>query len=395
MPLDNVPLTPDTDTTYRVPGHKVEDLVARALAAYFPPDEIRWLPKNVKNGRCLALPYLTARAVQDRLDSVLGADGWCDVYELLPDGKTVKCSLAVRFDPASDKWVTKSDVGAPSEQPDEGDRMKSAFSDALKRAAVKFGVGRYLYGLGNQWCEYDQAKRMIVNPPPLPLAVIPLAYRPYTAERRRQIADLLANALKLAKVPAELHAKAAVNLLGDYGYSKNETHLVENRHADAMHTRLTQWINDTAKKVANSPYSPLYAPEAPAKAVECEKPQNTKQPPKDEKKGTGGDGKGKDCVKPPATGAQLIARLELKDKELADAGRIQRDALKAHVIAEGAKSMYSADITKWGPNAVAAGVKWATEFIEGLPSAEHADTGATDEQEHPGYAVAQSAESIR
>jgi hypothetical protein len=39
------------------------------------------------------------------------------------------------------------DVGGPSEQPDEGDRVKAAFSDALKRAAVKFGIGRYLYRL--------------------------------------------------------------------------------------------------------------------------------------------------------------------------------------------------------------------------------------------------------
>ena len=43
------------------------------------------------------------------------------------------------------------DVGAPSEQPDGGDRLKAAFSDALKRAAVKFGIGRYLYRLPQQW----------------------------------------------------------------------------------------------------------------------------------------------------------------------------------------------------------------------------------------------------
>jgi hypothetical protein len=40
--------------------------------------------------------------------------------------------------------LTKVDVGGPSEQPDGGDWLKAAFSDALKRAAVKFGVGRHL-----------------------------------------------------------------------------------------------------------------------------------------------------------------------------------------------------------------------------------------------------------
>ena len=34
--------------------------------------------------------------------------------------------------------------------------MKAAFSDALKRAAVKLGVGRYLYRLGGQWVDYDE-----------------------------------------------------------------------------------------------------------------------------------------------------------------------------------------------------------------------------------------------
>jgi hypothetical protein len=63
--------------------------------------------------------------------------GWQDEYECLPDGSVV-CRLRLRL---GDEWITKMDVGAPSEQPDEGDRRKAAFSDALKRAAVKFGIG--------------------------------------------------------------------------------------------------------------------------------------------------------------------------------------------------------------------------------------------------------------
>jgi hypothetical protein len=49
----------------------------------------------------------------------------------------------------------KEDVGGQSEQPDEGDRRKAAFSDALKRAAVKFGIGRYLYRQKPQWVDWD------------------------------------------------------------------------------------------------------------------------------------------------------------------------------------------------------------------------------------------------
>jgi hypothetical protein len=41
--------------------------------------------------------------------------------------------------------LTKADAGGYAGMPDQGDDDKSGFSDAFKRAAVKFGVGRYLY----------------------------------------------------------------------------------------------------------------------------------------------------------------------------------------------------------------------------------------------------------
>ena len=60
------------------------------------------------------------------------------------------------------------DVGSPSAQFTEGDRLKAAFSDALKRAAVKFGIGRYLYHLPGEWVEYDPSRRQLVRQPRLP-----------------------------------------------------------------------------------------------------------------------------------------------------------------------------------------------------------------------------------
>jgi hypothetical protein len=49
-----------------------------------------------------------------------------------------------------------------------GDRLKAAFSDALKRAAVKFGVGRYLYRLPSQWVDWDPQRRQFKVKPVLP-----------------------------------------------------------------------------------------------------------------------------------------------------------------------------------------------------------------------------------
>ncbi len=140
------------------------DRLTEALAAPFDVREVRFKPAVVSGNRALALAYVDARSIQDRLDRVLGVTGWQDEYECLPDGSVV-CRLRLRI---GDEWITKMDVGGPSEQPDEGDRRKAAFSDALKRAAVKFGIGRYLYRLPSQWVDYDSNKRQFARTPSLP-----------------------------------------------------------------------------------------------------------------------------------------------------------------------------------------------------------------------------------
>ncbi len=154
--------------TNPAPAVDVEALTG-ALAAPFDPGEVRFKPAVVSGNRAMALAYVDARVIQDRLDEVLGVAGWQDDYECLPDG-TVVCRLRLRL---GDTWVTKVDVGGPSEQPDGGDRVKAAFSDALKRAAVKFGVGRYLYRLPAQWVDYDPQRRQFARPPALPASALP------------------------------------------------------------------------------------------------------------------------------------------------------------------------------------------------------------------------------
>lgn len=139
------------------------DDIARQLAEPFDPTEIKFKPQTIAGNRALAVPFVDARVIQDRLDDVLGIFGWQDSYECLPDGSVV-CRLKVRIE---NEWIVKEDVGGQSEQPDEGDRRKAAFSDSLKRAAVKFGIGRYLYRQKPQWVDYDQQKRQFIRPPTL------------------------------------------------------------------------------------------------------------------------------------------------------------------------------------------------------------------------------------
>jgi len=150
------------------------DRLARELAAPFPAESVGWKPQVVSGSRCLAAAYIDARDVMDRLDAVVGPAGWQDGYQFLPGGMVV-CTLRLCL---AGSWVEKSDVGGESEQSDAGDRHKAAVSDALKRAAVKFGVGRYLYRLEQQWVDYDPKTRTIPITPRLP----PWA-RPGTKER--------------------------------------------------------------------------------------------------------------------------------------------------------------------------------------------------------------------
>jgi hypothetical protein len=60
--------------------------------------------------------------------------------------------------------VTKCDAG---EAGDEDEPLKSAVSDALKRCAVHFGIGRYLYHLPAIWAPYDSQKRRFSEAPKL------------------------------------------------------------------------------------------------------------------------------------------------------------------------------------------------------------------------------------
>lgn len=114
---------------------KFPDLFER-LAAPFASDEVKVFSKNNKQ-----IHYTTARTVMNRLDTVLGPESWWDEYT--PHENSVLCRLTVRLPDGS--TLTKCDAGGYAGMADSGDDDKSGYSDAFKRAAVKFGVARYLY----------------------------------------------------------------------------------------------------------------------------------------------------------------------------------------------------------------------------------------------------------
>jgi hypothetical protein len=135
--------------------------ILEQLKAPFPENQIHWrvgaTSKDKSKG--IGLAYIDARDAMKRLDDVVGFENWQDEYVETPSGRLI-CRLSVRLD---GEWITKSD-GAGETQV-EGE--KGAISDAFKRAAVKWGVARYLYYLPNVWVELDQYRK-IKNPPALP-----------------------------------------------------------------------------------------------------------------------------------------------------------------------------------------------------------------------------------
>ena len=126
--------------------------ISKQLREPFPRDDIEWRVQTAgvgKNKRPYAkvLAYITARAIQDRLDEVVGLENWTDEYAPGPMGG-VLCKLSLCID---GKWITKQDVSDNTAR----EAVKGGVSGALKRAAVKFGIGRYLYGLTGDWAEVN------------------------------------------------------------------------------------------------------------------------------------------------------------------------------------------------------------------------------------------------
>lgn len=118
------------------------------LAAPFAPDRISWRVGSTTQDkkRGLAFAYIDARDVMARLDEVCGPGGWQCRYPHAA-AKTV-CEIGVL---ANGDWIWKADGAGDTDVESE----KGALSDAFKRAAVRWGIGRYLYDVDTPWIEIE------------------------------------------------------------------------------------------------------------------------------------------------------------------------------------------------------------------------------------------------
>lgn len=148
----------------------------------FSPSEIEWRAgvTNADKTSALALAYISSRAVMDRLDEAVGPENWRDEYANGPQGG-VLCGISIR---CGDEWVTKWD-GAENT---DFEAVKGGLSDAFKRAGVKWGIGRYLYGLEGVWVKCEQRGKSIVlkEKPKLPSWALPEAAHEEKQERTQK-----------------------------------------------------------------------------------------------------------------------------------------------------------------------------------------------------------------
>lgn len=124
-----------------------------ALAAPFLREAVSWRAQsmNKEGTKAMALAYIDARDVMRRLDEVIGPANWQDSYTETPTG-TALCTISIRI---GDDWVSKCDgAGATDVEAEKG-----RISDAFKRCAVKWGIGRYLYDLDAPWVPCESYER--------------------------------------------------------------------------------------------------------------------------------------------------------------------------------------------------------------------------------------------
>jgi hypothetical protein len=131
-----------------------------SLCEPFPIEEIEWRvgPTNDKRKkpedpfRGQPLCYVNARTVMDRLDTAAGFDGWQCTYSA-GGATSVVCNIGLRI--AGD-WVWKADGAGATDM----EAAKGELSDAFKRAAVRWGIGRYLYEIDAPWLTLDERKNI-------------------------------------------------------------------------------------------------------------------------------------------------------------------------------------------------------------------------------------------
>ncbi|OGT59732.1 MAG: hypothetical protein A3E01_04525 [Gammaproteobacteria bacterium RIFCSPHIGHO2_12_FULL_63_22] len=147
----------------------IELTLAQKLEFPFPPAAVSWRigAKTADKKKARLLAYIDARDVMERLDRACGFDGWQCRYNIADAGLLI-CEIGIRV---KGEWLWRANGAGDTQVEAE----KGKCSDAFKRAAVLWGVGRYLYGLPSPYVEIDQYGKWDKDPT-LPVFATPSGY---------------------------------------------------------------------------------------------------------------------------------------------------------------------------------------------------------------------------
>jgi hypothetical protein len=131
-----------------------KDEIYLKLKRPFDAKQISWRVGATDSNKTqgIALAYVDARDVMQRLDDVFGLNWQCRYSHA--ENKTI-CEIGVCID---GEWIWRAGGAGDTDVEAE----KGAISDAFKRAAVLFGVARYLYSLPNKWVPIDSKGKSYV-----------------------------------------------------------------------------------------------------------------------------------------------------------------------------------------------------------------------------------------
>jgi hypothetical protein len=136
--------------------HKSWDEISKGLREPFDPADVDFRVQgraNEQTGRAQVVAYIDARMVQDRLDEVVGAGNWSFDWEPVVVDKG---EIMVTKGTLTINGVSKSDAGTAS----NFEQSLGAVSHCFKRAAVHWGIGRYLYDLPMNWVQVEKNGRI-------------------------------------------------------------------------------------------------------------------------------------------------------------------------------------------------------------------------------------------
>lgn len=109
-------------------------------------DEVDFRIQSISaKGYACIISYKDARVDMNRLDEVCGVN-WQDDYKILND--ELYCGIAIKIE---GEWIWRWDVGTESTT----EKVKGRASDAFKRAAYRWGIGRELYNHPQIWVQLN------------------------------------------------------------------------------------------------------------------------------------------------------------------------------------------------------------------------------------------------